>query len=251
MPTKQEIKDQEAQVAADKVDSDAAEAALKEIDALAEKGETIKEDGFVKVKKSQLHKIASDRENYKKIGLQKKAEDRDLKEKIVQQDNKGGYVIDEKKLQETAEGAARKMMRESAEKTAKRQFFKDHPEYVDDKAWQELLPNLSFKGDEVTQEDVLDRMEAAVLEHKRKTGKLDEYIENEKQRARQEGRIEGQVNEGRDFGGIGDKNGSGKDVKLSPKGEEMARAMHTDSEKVKKVDLSKDNVIDIFAPKKK
>ena len=71
MPTEQEQKELD-QRGAEQADSDAAETAIKEIDALAEKGQTVTEDGFVKVKKSQLHKIASDRNNYKKISFEKK-----------------------------------------------------------------------------------------------------------------------------------------------------------------------------------
>ena len=255
MPTEQEQKESDDKVAAEKADSDAAEAVLKEVDELAEKGEAIKEDGFVKVKKSQLHQLASDKNNYKKATLSKKAEERQL-------DNKGGDggksvevkadVIDQKKVEETATTTVTKTLRAAAEKTAKRQFFKDHPEYVDDKNWNDLLPNLSFKGDEVTHEEVLDRMEAAVLEHKRKTGKLDEYMEDQKKRARSQGFMEGRVDQGREFGGAGDRNGEGKEQgQLSEKGKEMARSMHVDPEKVKKVDVSKDSVIDIFNKEKK
>lgn len=247
MPTEQEQKELDDKAAAEKADDDAAEVALKEIDELAEKGEAIKEDGFVKVRKSQLHKIASDKANYKKIGLEKKAEERKLTPEVEKKDT---AVIDEKKIQETATITATKILRDSAEKTAKRQFFKDHPEYVDDKNWNELLPYFAYKGGEVSHEDVLDRMEAAVLEHKRKTGKLDEYIESEKKRAHEQGRMEGRFDGGREFGGTGDKNESKNQGQISDKGQEMARAMHVDPEKVKKVDISKDNEIDIFSKKK-
>jgi len=249
MPTAEEQKELDDKAAAEKADNEAAEATLKEIDELAEKGEAVKEDGFVKVKKSQLHKIASDKVNYKKIGLEKKAEERKLQED-KEKGGQGNGVMDEKKIQETATGATNKALREAAEKTAKRKFFKDHPEYVDDKNWNELLPLLTFRGDEITHEDVLDRMEGAVLEHKRKTGKLDEYIESEKKRAREQGRMEGQIDGGREFGGAGDRNEGKGQAPLSDKGQEMARAMHVDPEKAKKIDPSKDNEIDIFATKK-
>ena len=251
MPTAEEQKELDDKAAADKADADAAEAALKEIDDLAEKGEGVKEDGFIKIKKSQLHKVASDRNNYKKATLSKKAEERQLENK-GSNEGKGGDVIDQKKVEETAQTTVNKTLRAAAEKSAKKQFFKDHPEYVDEGQWNELLPNLRFGGDEVSHEDVLDRMEAAVLEHKRKTGKLDEYIESEKKRSRDRGFIEGQINQGREFGGSGDRNQNEKGQgQLSEKGKELARAMHVDPEKVKKVDVEKDSVIDIFNKSKK
>ncbi len=255
MPTEQEQKAEADKIAADKADNDAAESALKEIDALAEKGEAVKEDGFVKVKKSQLHKIASDRNNYKKATLDKKALERDLNKGGEGQENKGGEgqgnVIDLKKVDETATAAVNKTLRTAAEKTAKAKFFKDHPEYLEDKAWQEFLPNLTFKGDELTSEEVLDRMEAGVLEHKRKTGKLSEYMQAEAERARAEGRAEGRMDQARGGAGIGDRNESGKEGTLSEKGQEIARGMHVDADVAKKVDVKKDNVIDVMTPKKK
>ena len=247
MPTEQEELD--AKVAAEKADADAAEVALKEMNDLAEKGETVKDDGFVKVKKSQLHQIASDRNNYRKIGLEKKADERKLQEDKGGEVKKDTVVIDEKKIQETATGATRKVLYDAAEKTAKRAFYKAHPEYLEDKNWNELLPSLFMKGDEITHEDILDRLEAGVLEHKRKTGKLDEYIEQQKKRARDIGRIEGQMGSGREFGGTGDRNESQNQGQLSDKGQEMARAFHVDPEKAKKIDPSKDGEIDIFNKK--
>ena len=61
-----------------------------------------------------------------------------------------------------------------------------------------------------------------------------------------EGRIQEQMGSGQGTGGAGDRNEGGKGAgTLSPKGEEMARAMHVDPTKAAKVDLSKDNVIDV------
>ena len=250
MPTPEEQKELDDKAAAEKADADAAEATLKEIDDLVEKGEAVKEDGFVKVKKSQLHKISSDKSNYRKATLKDKAEERKLQEDKGKE-GQGAGAMDEKKIQETATSATNKVLREAAEKTAKRKFFKDHPEYLEDNAWKELLPSLRFDGSEVTHEDVLDRLEGAVLEHKRKTGKLDEYMESERKRAREQGRIEGQIEGGREFGGTGDRNDSKGQSQLSDKGQEMARAFRIDPEKVKKVDPSKDNEIDIFNKQKK
>ena len=53
------------------------------------------------------------------------------------------------------------------------------------------------------------------------------------------------IAQGVDTGGAGDQ-GEGKDkAALSPKGEQMAKSMHVDPEKVKQVDPSKDNVINV------
>lgn len=257
MPTEQEQKAAADAAAVEKADNDTAESVLKEIDDLAEKGTAVEKDEFVKVKKSQLHKIASDRNNYKKATLSKKAEDRDLNNKgggdnKDNKDNKDNQaVIDLKKVDETATTAAQKLLRNAAEKSAKQRFFKDHPEYLDDKAWQEMLPNLTFKGDEVTTEEVLDRMESAVLEHKRKTGKLEEYMKVEAERARAEGRAAGRMDQARGGGGPGDKNEEGKTGTLGDKGQEIARSMKLDPEQVKNIDIAKDNVIDVITPKKK
>jgi len=247
MTTEQEIKDAEAKAAAEKLETEAnegADNAIKEAEDLVGKGGDLGEDGFVKVKKSQIHKVMSDRNNYKKMGLDKKIEDRKLDVKVV--DDKvvvDKAVIDEKKIQETAADATKKTLREAAEKTAKRLFFKDHPEYVDEAEWNKLLPNLTFKGDETTTEEVSDRMEAAVLEHKRKTGKLEEYMEAEKNKAHNEGHTAGQMEIGREMGGAGDKNEAGNSKPLTEKGKEMTNAMHNDPEKVSKVDIKKDSEI--------
>lgn len=214
-------------------------------------------DEVVTIKKSELDQIISDRDNYKTGLLSKKADERSLDGKGSQGDGGGeggegdgqgggAAVIDEKKIGEVATAATNKTLRAASERTAKRAFLKAHPEYVDDSAWQNLMAHLTFKGGEVTHEEIVDRMEAAVLEHKRSTGKLDEYLKSEHERGVREGRIQAEVGSGHGTGGAGDRNEGGKGAgTLSPKGEEMARSMHTDPEKVKKVDPSKDNVIDV------
>lgn len=210
----------------------------------------------VTIKKSELNKLTEERDNYKTGLLGKKADERNLHGAGAGAgDGKGGAgegagagaaVIDEKKVGEVASAAATKTMRDVAERTAKRSFLKAHPEYVDDAQWNAMMPHLTFRGTEVTHDEVLDRMEAAVLEHKRSTGKLDEYLASERERGIREGRIQEQTGSGHGTGAAGDKNEGGKGAgSLSPKGEEMARNMHTDPEKVKKVDVSKDSVISV------
>ena len=241
--------DDAAKVAADKAAADAAAAAAAGAGNGNGSGDG---EETVTMKKSDLKKIEEDRDNYKKMGLQKKADERDLHAGAG--DGKGGAgdgagagaVIDEKKVCEVASAAANKAMRDASERTAKRVFLKAHPEYLDDAQWASMMANLTFRGTEVTTEEVSDRMEAAVLEHKRSTGKLDEYLKSEHERGVREGRIQGELGSGHGTGGAGDRNDGGKGAgSLSPKGEEMARAMHTDPLKAAKVDPSKDNVIDI------
>ena len=217
-------------------------------------------DETVTIKKSDLKKIEEDRDNYKKGLLGKKADERSL-------DGKGGQggegdgagdgdgvgdgtgkaiEIDEKKIGEIATGAANKTIRAASERTAKRAFLSAHPEYVDDSQWQDLMAHLTFKGSELTHEEIVGRMEAAVLEHKRSTGKLDEYLKSEHERGVREGRIQAEVGSGHGTGGAGDRNEGGKGAgSLSPKGHEMAAAMHVDPAKAAKVDIAKDNVIDV------
>lgn len=217
-------------------------------------------DETVTIKKSELDQIKSDRDNYKTGLLGKKADERSLDGKGGQEgagdgggdgegDGKGNVAaieIDEKKIGEIASTAANKSIRTASERTAKRSFLTAHPEYVDDSEWTNLMAHLTFKGNELTHEDIVGRMEAAVLEHKRSTGKLDEYLKSEHERGVREGRIQAEVGSGHGTGGAGDRNEGGKGAgSLSPKGIEMANAMHTDPAKAAKVDPSKDNVIDI------
>ncbi|MCR4307826.1 MAG: hypothetical protein NUV80_04635 [Candidatus Berkelbacteria bacterium] len=234
----------------------AADAAAAAAAAGAGNGDGANGEETITIKKSELEQIKTDRDNYKKIGLQKKADERDLHNagagagsgdgKGGEGDGKGGAVIDEKKISDTATAATTKVLRDASEKTAKRSFLKAHPEYLDDSQWTGLMSHLTFKGGEVTQDEVVDRMEAALFEHKRSTGKLDEHLKSEHERGVREGRIQAEVGSGHGTGGAGDRNDGGKGVgSLSPKGEEMARSMHTDPLKAAKVDPSKDNVIDI------
>jgi hypothetical protein len=244
--------DAAAKVAADKAAADAAAAAAAGAGSGNGAGAGDGEE-TVTMKKSELKKIEDDRDNYKTGLLAKKADERNLHEAGAGAgagqgagDGKSGVVVDEKKISETAAAATNKVMRDAAERTAKRSFLKAHPEYVDDAQWTAMMAHLTFKGSELTHDEVLDRMEAAVLEHKRSTGKLDEYMREERERGVREGRIQAEVGSGHGTGAAGDKNEGGKGAgTLSPKGEEMARAMHTDIEKVKKVDPSKDNVINV------
>lgn len=203
----------------------------------------------VTIKKSELEQIKTDRDNYKAIGLKKKADERNLDGGAGSGqggDRGNSTVIDEKKVDEVATAAVNKTLRAASEKTAKRAFLQAHPEYADDAQWTTMMSHLTFRGSELTHDEVMDRMEAAVLEHKRSTGKLEEYLKSEHERGMREGRIQGEFGSGRGTGGAGDKNESGKGSgTLSPEGERMARSLHNDPAKVAKVDPSKDNVINV------
>jgi hypothetical protein len=239
--------DAAAKAAADRSAADAAAAAAAAV--AGNGGGSGDDEEIITIKRSDLKKIEFDRDNYKKGLLQKKADERDLHDG----DGKGGggdgagagHVIDEKKVGEVATAATNKVLRDASEKTAKRAFLKAHPEYVDDAQWISLMSHLTFKGGELTHDEVVDRMEAALFEHKRSTGRLEEHLKAEHERGVREGRIQEQTGSGQGTGGAGDKNEGKGTGTLSPKGEEMARAMHVDPEKVKKVDTSKDNVIDV------
>lgn len=233
MPTEQEIADAKA-----KADAEAAEAKAK-ADAEAAKGSG---EETITVKKSDYEKLESDRDNYRTAALKKKADERSLDGK-GDQDDDDPNVINEKKVNEFATSAARKVQREASEKSAKRAFLSAHPEYADDGEWTGLLENLTFKGDETTVDEVQDRMEAALFEHKRKTGKLEEHLKAERERGVQEGRIRSGMEMGHSSGGPGDRNVVPPGGTLSPKAQEMAQRMHVDPEKLKKIDIKKDNVI--------
>jgi len=237
-----------AKAAADKVAADAAAAAAAANGAGNGAGDG---EETVTIKKSDLKKIEDDRDNYKTSLLKKKADERDLHggqgDGDGQGDGQGSSAVDVKKITETATAATTKVLRDAGEKTAKRAFLKSHPEYVDDAQWTGLMAHLTFKGGEVTHDEVVDRMEAALFEHKRSTGKLEEHLQSEHERGVREGRIQGELGTGRGTGAAGDKNDGGRGAgALTPKGEEMARAMHTDPTKAAKVDPSKDNVINVL-----
>src|SRR3990167_7452625 len=198
--------DAAAKAVADKATADVAAAAAAKAKADAEGEETIT------MKKSELKKIEEDRDNYKKMGLQKKADEREFKGAGGGQgEGQGGSaVIDEKKVGEVASAAVTKTLRAASEKTAKRAFLTAHPEYADDAQWTSLLTHLTFRGTEMTHDEVADRMEAAILEHKRSTGKLDEYLKSEHERGVREGRIQGELGSGQGTGGAGDRNEGAK-----------------------------------------
>ena len=241
--------DAAAKAAAEKATADAAAAAAAAGNGGGDGEET------VTLKKSDHAKLIEERDNYKKGLLAKKADERPLKPDAgggdaAAQAAAAAAGADDKKIVDTATTAATKALRDANERTAKRSFLKEHPEYVDDGAWGALMSHLTFKGGELTSEEISDRMEAAVLEHKRSTGKLDEYMQAQRERGVREGQVMAQAGTGHGTGGGGDRHDAAAAGKLTPKGEEMARAMHTDPLKAAKVDPQKDNVIDVVTKRK-
>lgn len=201
----------------------------------------------VTIKKADLDKINSDLENYKKMGNshKEKAEKWEAYEKAEiakseasknqNQDNQNQF--DESRVSEVT----KKTIREANQRTAQNLFFKN----ISEEEKIAVLAELKLSGNELTVDELTDRLDAALLEHKRKTGKLDEYIGQQKEIARQQGQFEGQMNIGHQGGGAGDRNEQSKGSELSERGKEMAARLHADPEKVAKIDPSKDNVIKV------
>lgn len=202
----------------------------------------------ITVKKSEFEKIQSDRDNYRAGLLKKKADERSLDNKNKDA-GAGSIAIDEAKIAEIAKAQATAAFAEtykSNENRAKILITKKYGELVDDANWVGFMSHFNGRRGRATVEDILDDFEDTMLLYKRSTGKLDEHLKSEHERGVREGRIQGELGSGRGTGGAGDRNEALRSTGiLTPKGEEMARAMHVNPEKVKKVDLSKDNVIDV------
>lgn len=223
--------DAAAKAAADKAAADKAAA-----DAAAAAG-----DETVTIKKSELEKIKSDRDNYKASLLVKKADERGLGGDGGKKDDKGGGgdgqpQIDTKEIVTQASTAVLSTLADSNEKRAKRKFLRDHPEYLEDAAWAELMTHWSSKRGKATVEDILEDFEDTVILHKRSTGKLDEYLKSERERGRLEGRREAEIRDLHGAGGAGERQGGGEaGAKLTPEGEQMAQRMHVDPKKAAEI----------------
>jgi len=203
----------------------------------------------VTIKKSDLKKIESDRDNYREGLLAKKASERSIdKEGGGSKGGDGGTAIDEAKVTEIAKAqvsAALAETHQSNENRAKLIIMKRHGELVDDANWVNFISHFTGKHGKATVEDIVDDFEDAMLLYKKSTGKLDEHLKSERERGIREGRIQAELGSGHTTD-AGDKNDSGKSPGFSSqKGEEIARGMHIDPEKSKKVDPSKDNVIQV------
>lgn len=224
----------------------AAAAKAAEDKAAADAADGKGDDDTITIKKSELEKIQSDRDNYREGLLKKKADERSLDK---DKDKGGGETIDEAKVAEIAKAQVSAGLAEthkSNENRAKILITKKYGELVDDANWVGFISHFTGKRGRATIEDILDDFEDAMLLYKRSTGKLDEHLKSEHERGVREGRIQAEMGSGHSAGDAGDKNDGGKSSgSLTPKGEEIARGMHIDPEKAKKVDPSKDNVINV------
>ena len=211
-----------------------------------------KDDEVVSIKKSELEKIKSDRDNYKQATLSKKTSER----KLGKQDDGGEEdkkVVPSATIDiDTVKTAAREVFQEAQgqtekenEKEALDKLVELHPEYKDDSAYNDLMSDFASKRGKRKVENIMKDLEDAVLLNKKRTGKLDEYLNSERERGKQEGRTEGQISNAMNAGSVGDRSNAGRPstTKLSPEGERMARNMGIDPKEAGKIDIHKDNVI--------
>lgn len=213
-----------------------------------------KDDEVVSIKKSELEKIKSDRENYRQATLKKKAEERKLgKQEDGEGDNEKKQDDGQKSTLdvETVKGLVRDALQENKsqtekenEKEAQLELIKLHPEYSDDAAYSSLMQDFSGKRGKQNVKVIMQDLEDAILLNKHRTGKLDEFLNSERERGRREGRVEGQISSAMGTGSVGDKGSAGRSsTRLSPEGEKMARSMGVDPKEAAKIDIQKDNVI--------
>lgn len=197
--------------------------------------------------KSELEKTKSDRDNYRKATLDKKSQERSLDSKEGEggkdQEGKQNQADVNKIVDEKLTGFEEKT-RKNLQSRAQRKFLGKHQEFADDVKWNQVAVHLRLRGDEVTQEDYEDRIDEAHILHLRETGQLEQHIESERQKAKQQGAVEAQARTGMQAGDNGDgrSGGQSKDT-LTPQGEELTRKFGNEPDKVRKVDVKKDRVI--------
>lgn len=208
------------------------------------------DDEVVSIKKSELEKIKSDRDNYKKATLSKKISERKLGQSDGEEDNKTSSneaTIDIETIKEAAKQVFQEgqvQTEKENEKEALEKLVELHPEYKDDSAYNDLMSDFASKRGKRKVENIMKDLEDAVLLNKKRTGKLDEYLNFERERVRQEGRAEGQLSSAMGAGNVGDRSNAGRSsAKMTPEGERMARNMGIDPKEAAKVDVHKDNVI--------
>lgn len=195
----------------------------------------------VTIKKSELEKIKTDRDNYKAGLLAKKAEDRQLGGDGGKKDDKGGDgggqpAVDPKEIAAQASTAVLSTLGTTNENRAKLKFLRDHSEYVDDAAWADMMTDFSKKRGNASVEDVLDDLGDAHILRLRRLGKLEEHLKSERERGRQEGERAAAERDFRAAGGAGQPaGGGGQPAKLSPEGEVIAKGMHVDPEAAAKI----------------
>ena len=157
----------------------------------------------ITIKKADWEKTQSDLKNYQTGLINEKTKNKTL-------DGAGNEpavsgAMDEKKVQEIAIAAANSRDHKKNEKGAIKRFVIAHPEYGDDANWQQLIPlykPVSGKDDE---DSIIADLEDAVLAHKRRTGKLSEYLAEQAEAARRQAEIDANVNIGQGAGGVGQR----------------------------------------------
>lgn len=215
-------------------------------------------DETITIKKSDWDKTNVDLANYKEATVRKKADERSLEGGSSNNNGEnpagagGGSgnaatQIDEKKVTEVATAAATKVQRDTAQKTAKQSFFRKNPQYLNDDDWKALMENTTFRGSETTPEEYYSRLEAGMYEHLRVTGKLESFISEQREKAREEGIMEGVFGSSGSVGNSGNRTQGAGNSKggLTQKGTEMASKLHVDPKKAEAVDPKKDNEIGI------
>jgi hypothetical protein len=204
--TQEEKAAAEAKIAADKKAADDAKIAAdkKAADdaAKAAAGGGGNED-TITIKKADWEKTQSDLKNYQTGLINEKTKNKTLDGAGNESAPSG--AMDEKKVQEIAIAAANSRDHKKNEKGAIKRFVIAHPEYGDDANWQQLIPlykPVSGKDDE---DSILADLEDAVLAHKRRTGKLSEYLAEQAEAARHQAEIDANVNLGQGGGGVGQR----------------------------------------------
>ena len=203
----------------------------------------------VTIKKSELEKLQSDLSNYRQATLDKKA-DRKLERQQQNDNGSKDQNVDLKKVEEVSTAAASKVISQRETKAANKRFLQDHPEYVDDKQWQELLTHYHGKRGSLSADDILEDLEDAVLTHKRASGQLESYLDEQSKIRARRTEVANQTDAARDAGSVGGKakDGGGRGTSLTPEGENMSRQFGHDPKAVAKV-APEDRTINVIKKK--
>lgn len=198
------------------------------------------DDETVTIKKKDWEKTNSDLDNYRTGLINKKTQDRTLDQNAGGGNNDAGNgggapTLDEKRVTEIATKATQATTHKANEKAAIKQFLKTHADYTEDKNWAELLPFLPANINKDDPAAIVDAMEGAVLLHKRATGKLDTYLADQAEKAKQEAEMNARVDLGFGAGGIGHRANQGNQADKVPETTiEMGKRFGHDADKLEK-----------------
>lgn len=204
----------------------------------------------VTLKKSEHDKLVSDLNNYKTGLINRKAGDRSGGEGGEGGQGSGDKPLDQKKVEEISTAAASKVLSQKATKDANKQFLSGHAEYLDDKQWQELLTHYHPKRGTLAPEDILEDFEDAVLAHKRSSGQLETYLNDQAEKRRKLAEANAAAEAGREAGSNGQRTSGGGTggATLTPDGQAMAQRFGHDPKKVAEV-KPEDRTINIIKQK--